>query len=253
MPKLDRSNYKPLYIQLNEAIKEYIRKNNMKPGSPLPSQNELVEEFGVSQVTVRQALQCLATEGLILKVQGKGTYVSEPKMKHNVDRILSLEEQFAEKNIIVKYELVEELLVYPTDMYYNELKLPAGSQAYRIRRLQKINDTVFGLEKCLFPAYVREYISSDDLNTKPIFSILGRHSDLAIKRIEYRVRSMIVLDIESEVMGLSPDSNVLVHRGVFFNRANEPVMSARVVYPADKIEIYHEVRSTEDRSYRFKG
>lgn len=76
---LDRNSGKPLYLQAADHIAQYITSNRMPPGRPLPTQNELVRQLGVSKITVRQALQQLAQKGLITSARGKGTFVGEQR------------------------------------------------------------------------------------------------------------------------------------------------------------------------------
>jgi GntR family transcriptional regulator len=77
---LDRSSFVPLYYQLQELLKEQIESGGWRPGDRLPSEPELARRYGVSRIVVRQALAILQDDGQILRVQGRGTFVSEPKL-----------------------------------------------------------------------------------------------------------------------------------------------------------------------------
>jgi GntR family transcriptional regulator len=77
---LDRSSFVPLYYQLQELLKERIESGGWNPGDRLPSESELARRYGVSRVVVRQALAILEDDGQILRVQGRGTFVAEPKL-----------------------------------------------------------------------------------------------------------------------------------------------------------------------------
>lgn len=68
---------KPIVDQIDEILRQRIYDDVYPPGSRLPSESDLLQEFGVSRATVRTALTRLATEGLILRKQGDGTYVNE--------------------------------------------------------------------------------------------------------------------------------------------------------------------------------
>jgi GntR family transcriptional regulator len=250
--KLNREDYKPLYAQLTEILLEYIREKNLQPGDPMPSQNELIEQYQVSQITVRQALQRLTTEGVIRKVQGKGTFVTEPKIRQEVDTLISLETRFAQEGIVIENTLLEALLVYPTQIYYRELRLPPGSQAFRVRRLKRIKGEVLGLETRLFPPNFRDTLSKEGLSNEGLIDILKKHPETEVHRIEYRTRAAAVLELEAEMLGVSPGSSVLVHHGVFYNQQNKPVMAGRIVYVADKLELSYEVRSRSDHDFRLR-
>src|ERR1044072_1204418 len=67
----------PLYYQVQHTISQRISRGEYAPGSQLPSETELSRELGVSRVTVREALRVLAQENLLVKTQGRGTFVSE--------------------------------------------------------------------------------------------------------------------------------------------------------------------------------
>src|SRR5206468_12257954 len=67
----------PLYYQVQHTIAQRISRGEYPPGSQLPSESELSRELGVSRVTVREALRVLAQENLLVKAQGRGTFVAE--------------------------------------------------------------------------------------------------------------------------------------------------------------------------------
>ncbi|MCD5408232.1 extracellular solute-binding protein [Candidatus Bipolaricaulota bacterium] len=75
--KLHKESTVPLYRQLKEILKEAIRRGEFRPGDRLPTEMELCETFGVSRITVRQALNELANEGFLYRQQGSGTFVND--------------------------------------------------------------------------------------------------------------------------------------------------------------------------------
>jgi GntR family transcriptional regulator len=77
---LDRRSSVPLYYQLQELVHQQIASGHFTVGDALPSEGELCRMFGVSRIVVRQALQVLEDDGEIVRRQGKGTFVAEPKV-----------------------------------------------------------------------------------------------------------------------------------------------------------------------------
>lgn len=77
---LVRSGFVPLYYQLQEILKEQIESGAWGPGDALPSEPELARRYGVSRVVVRQALAILEDDHQIVRVRGRGTFVTEPKV-----------------------------------------------------------------------------------------------------------------------------------------------------------------------------
>jgi len=80
---VDRIDAKPLYVQVQRALSERIHSGVWEPGRPLPNEFQLAAEFGVSQGTVRKALDALAAEHLVERHQGRGTFVA----RHTSDTV----------------------------------------------------------------------------------------------------------------------------------------------------------------------
>ena len=90
--KLRTQDAQPLYKQIVQAIQHSIQSGEYPEGSRLPSEQELSELFHVSRITVRTALKELADEELVIRRQGKGTYVGKKKFKRNLSLVTSFSE-----------------------------------------------------------------------------------------------------------------------------------------------------------------
>ena len=83
MLKVDRSSPLPLHYQLKQHLLEKIESGEWKPNDLIPSEQEMQTSFGLSRITVRQALSDLVYEGLLIRERGRGTFVAPPKMTHS--------------------------------------------------------------------------------------------------------------------------------------------------------------------------
>lgn len=82
--KIDKQSPIPIYYQIMEQLKAQIKSGELLPDMPLPSEREYAEQFGISRMTVRQALSNLVNEGFLYRLKGRGTFVSKPKWnKHS--------------------------------------------------------------------------------------------------------------------------------------------------------------------------
>lgn len=248
--EIDREDYKPLYIQLADSIVQYIKDNALKPGDPLPSQNELIDHYGVSQITIRQAMARLTTESVITRIQGKGTFVAETKIKEHIEGIQSLEDRMAEQGLIVSNQFAESQVVYPAKRIMQDLELVEGEQTFKIRRLKLVGGKLLGLESRHLPLNVSERFSQNELETVPFVNLLGKMEETRIVRISYHTRAATIYELEAEIMNVPADTPVLVQHGVFYARKGRPVMAGRITYLADKMEIQYEIRRRDD--HRFK-
>ncbi|MBW2309286.1 MAG: UTRA domain-containing protein [Deltaproteobacteria bacterium] len=143
-------------------------------------------------------------------------------------------------NTLIGYEIT-----YPTQIWLKDLTLPEGSKAFKIRRLKKIGEEVLGLETRIFPLEVAERFALEDLKSEPFIVLLRRNADTEVHRVVYRTRSSQLLEMEAEMMGIPEGSPALVRAGVHYNRTDQPMMTGRVTFPAEKVELHFEVRKDQ--------
>ena len=104
---LERSNPKPLYAQLEEIIREKIDRDEWKPHNAIPSENELSKIYGLSRMTARSVITQLAKEGLLYRVQGKGTFVSEPKITTKSPSYAGIREQLEQMGYEIETKVLD--------------------------------------------------------------------------------------------------------------------------------------------------
>src|SRR3990167_5902525 len=135
----------PLYVQIRDSLRQQILEGSYAVHARLPSENQLMQAYGVSRITIRQALRDLHNEGLVFSAQGKGTYVSKPKAVQNVQRLQGFGEAMAAQG----YEATARLLsiqqrkppkavvvaLLADDEVQHLLGLKAGEAILRVERL----------------------------------------------------------------------------------------------------------------------
>ena len=99
------ASFQPLYKQVYDLLVDRIANNHWKPSDPLPSEFALADELGVSQGTVRKALNQMVDEQLLTRRQGKGTYVAEHTQESSLFRFFRFKESGGE-NLIPETKLI---------------------------------------------------------------------------------------------------------------------------------------------------
>ena len=90
--KIDKDAPVPLYWQLAKLIKQQISSGAMKPGDRLPTEHWLAEQYGLSRVTVRKAIQYLIDSGVLVRNRGESPTIPLPHMSRQTNRLTSLSE-----------------------------------------------------------------------------------------------------------------------------------------------------------------
>src|SRR5947207_2870525 len=151
----DNNGSRPLYARVRERLIERIRSGEWKPGQLIANEFEIAAEFGVSQGTARKAIGDLAAEGLVVRRQGRGTFVVEHTPAHVLFRFFNL---FDEAGIAVTPDS-RSITVGPAPAGREERKalgLDEPARVIRITRIRTRNGSPFiaetiALPEALFP------------------------------------------------------------------------------------------------------
>ncbi|MFY0762432.1 GntR family transcriptional regulator [Metabacillus dongyingensis] len=110
---LNKYDVIPLYVQLNDKLREKILNGELKEGEALPSENQLMQEYSITRTTIRRAVDELVKEGLVEKEQGKGVFVRLRQTKQNLWNFqgftdLSLKKNQQPVTRVLKKEIITE-------------------------------------------------------------------------------------------------------------------------------------------------
>lgn len=108
---LERNQSIPLYEQLKNIIESNINNGKLKANAQIPSERELGEKYKVSRITVRQAIALAEKEGLVRRVHGVGTFVSDPKIKQELNKINNFQTTVEQLGLIASTEILLSRLI----------------------------------------------------------------------------------------------------------------------------------------------
>ena len=181
----------PLHTQIQEALRLRILDGTYKVHQQLPSESELMASFGVSRITVRQALGTLQKEGLIFKIPGKGSFVAKPKAFQDVTRL----QGFGEAMNPLGYETCSRLLglrrVPATPVVAERLGLVGREEVVEIRRLRYLNREPISLDVSYFPLEVAERLMRENLTARDIFLILENECGYRLGEAELTIEAAL--------------------------------------------------------------
>ena len=150
-PTLDRQSVVPLYFQIRQSLLDRIRSEELKPGDAVPSEQTISAQFGVSRMTVRQALKSLADLGVIYSRRGKGTFVAGHKLEKSFRQVLSFTEEMAARGSSASSRVLK-FRVEPADESASDaLGIPIGEKLFSLRRLRLADSIPMGIEWSRIP------------------------------------------------------------------------------------------------------
>jgi GntR family transcriptional regulator len=147
---LNRNGHVPLYYQLKTLLMSMI--SDMNPDEQLPSEPELAKRFDISRGTVKQAIMDLVHEGVLYRIQGKGTFVAQPKIKRSTERLPTFTDDIKRIGVEPKNKLLMFTNDVAPDYICKRLGLSPGDKVFMYQRLVLAQDQPFAV----VTSYLRE-------------------------------------------------------------------------------------------------
>jgi GntR family transcriptional regulator len=222
----------PRYLEIADYLRRLIAAS--RPGDRLPSEAELCERFGVSRMTVRQAVQLLANERLLVRRRGEGTFTAPRVVARLLGSPLSFTESMRRRGLRASSRMLHSGWIDPSPEDRAALHLPVGSRAIVVERLRLADDQPMAIERVVAPptcaGILEEDLAGGSLHDA--FERLGRIPTRAQARVSARPAS----DIERRLLGLDPDGVVLSERRTIDDQDGVPIEHTETLYVAERYE-----------------
>jgi GntR family transcriptional regulator len=240
----------PKYLRIYTELRDRITGGQWPAGAALPSQRELADEFGVSMMTLRQALQLLADEGLVGTRHGLGTYVA-PRFAHDLGHLRSFASDLAAQGAEVTTRLLDAAALAPPGPVGARLGGPA--EVLRLRRLRLVGGRPVILQTSYLPVPLPGGIDPRDLagsadRGRPgdggdpgLYTLLANRG-LAVARVTETITPTVLGAADARDLGRPAGSPALLSHRISFTAAGDPVIDDHAVLPGDSVAI------TADRS-----
>lgn len=208
-PTFEPNSPIPLYQQIKAALRSGILDGQYPPHSRMPSESELQGMFDVSRITIRQALGDLQKEGLIFKVHGKGSFVSQPKAVQNITSLQGFAEAMSgEGHEIVNRVLSFDFVAADTEVATN-LELEVGTTVAQIHRVRFLNREPTAYEITFLPESLGKKLLRADLVTRDIFLILENDCGITLGSADLSINAIPARPPVSRVLEIKRDAPVL--------------------------------------------
>ena len=231
-----------LHAQLRDALRARILDGELAPGAKLPSESELTAEHGVSRITVRQALAALQTEGLIVKLHGKGAFVSHPRAAQSLNRLQGLNEAMALEQHAVSSKRLAWREVKPSAAVARQLQLPAGETVYHLQTLRYLDREPLSLNSSYLPRFLGERLARVDFSQRDLIDVFEREGGLEIGEAQLEIGAGRAKPQEAKLLQLEPGAPVLQVERLLHLAGGGPVHVETAVYRADTFRYKLNVR-----------
>jgi GntR family transcriptional regulator len=228
---LSRDSAIPLYQQIKQILLRDIESGVLEPHSRLPSERKLVEQTGVSRITVRQALSELVQEGYLYTQPAKGFFVAEQPQPYELNVLLSFSSVALERGLTPGSKVLEASIIPASQALARQLLVPLGAEVVSLARLRLINDVPVRVEQVWLPHDRCPGILQHDLS-KSLYAVLSGEYGLVLKHADTTIRARLASAQEREWLDLAdPDAVVTVDQLTYGQDGRPVELSLMVIHP----------------------
>jgi GntR family transcriptional regulator len=223
--------FSPLYQQIKGLLTRSLGQGEWKAGEALPAEPELAQRFKVSQGTVRKALDALTADGLLVRRQGKGTFVATHAEAQVQYRFLRLMPDQGPREAMQRRFLEFRRLRAPADIA-RALDLKVGDGVLQLRRLLLSGDVPVVLDDIWLGARLFKGLTAERLQgyRGPMYGLFEAEFGVQMIRAEEKIRAVAAAEDDAAVLGVAPATPLLLVERRSYTYADRPVELRRGLY-----------------------
>ena len=225
----------PLYLQVSEWIRGNIYKGDLTTGDRVPSENQIMDMLGVSRGTVKKAVTMLVNEGLLVQVQGKGTFVKSENISYSLgEGLLSFAESLESQHLHYETEVIESRRDVASKLVASKLGIEVGAPILYLKRVRSVEgEKVMLIENRINIAHCPG-IEDIDFNKNNLFPTVERLSGKKISSSESRYAAKIIGADRGHYLEVHEDAPVLHLEQIVYFENNIPLEFGNVWLKSDK-------------------
>lgn len=242
MAGLDRTSPIPLYYQLEQALLQSIRSGEIGRGDALPCEKELEEQYGVSQITVRRALQDMATEGYISRQPGRGTFVLEPKIQLRSEKLGHLPSYLADRGLQYTARVLQQQTIAATEEVAERLGVKEGHRVLFVQKIVCTDGEPLAVTEGYYHLGEDYSFSTQELESDTLHGILERKYGITLHHAERTIGATGATEDEALMLHVEPNAPLLSVDLFAYDRADRCVSYVRALYRGDRYKYHHTIK-----------
>lgn len=229
-----RSPREPKYYTVKQHLLEATE--SLPPGSPVPTERVLAAELGTSRTTVRQALFELVAEGRLVRRQGSGTYVAEPKMTWPL-QLSSFTEQASANGLTASNQILSAVRSHAEDGVAERLGIDVGAAAFRIERLRLADERPIAVEVSYLSAARFPRLTRHLRRGSSLYAVMHEHYGVVPVRAEESISTTPATPREAALLDTDTGAPMLVLGRHSFDETGAPVEWVTSWYRGDRVTL----------------
>ncbi len=230
---------RPVHISIRDDLRTRLDTGEWGPGQRLPSETELAARYGVARMTIRQAVGALASEGVVVRRQGLGTFAADGRPTRTTDLLLSFTEEMHSQGRDVQTKLINAAIEQPPADAREALQLGESAAAVTVRRVRLVDGCPIVVQNSWLPYAHFAGLDADPLLNGSLYAMLEARYGVRIVRAKQAVTAAAAGEADASALDLKPDEPVLRIARTTYDSSNlvvEYAISAmRPGYPMETV------------------
>jgi GntR family transcriptional regulator len=229
--KLDHKSAVPFYVQIEQQLRKLILTPEYKKGKMLPNEIDLSKQLGVSRGTLRQAINKLVFEGLLVRKKGVGTMAADVPIATKAHNWLSFSQEMKALGIEVKNYELAITWVKPTEELCSFFNINKDTNILKLERLRGNTERPF----VYFVSYFnpRLGMTGDEDFSRPLYEVLEKNYDTIVKLSKEEISTMAAGSILSKKLKIHVGDPVLKRKRFVYSIDHQPVEWNEGYYRSD--------------------
>lgn len=225
---------KPLYRQVEADIKSKIVSKVYVAGEKMPTENELSEQYNVSKITIRKAIQNLSDEGYVKKVQGKGTFITYKKEKVYLNKPRGFKETLSSKGHSSKNDIIQASFLNADGDISEKLSIPLNTKVVYLERLVWEDNEPMAIDKIYiedekFPGFITKL--SKDLS---FYTILEKDYNIQPKRAVLEIDGIIAQNQHADLLKCNIGDPLFSINKISYDFEDKPIHYSSTIVRCDR-------------------
>lgn len=237
-----KHSHLPLYQQLKAVIEDRITTGEWLPGAQVPSERELCEQFGISRITVRQALAELVADGRLNRTQGRGTFVAYPRIEQRLSGLTSFTQDMQVRGKHPASQVLRAECLPAQPHVVRALKIKLSDRLVVLKRLRLADGEPVAVETAYLPDERLHGLLGDDLARRSLYDLLNKKYHIQPTRAEQQLEATACPAAEAKLLGVRKGAPALhIHRTTY-DQDGRPFELVESYYRGDKYTFFAELR-----------
>ncbi len=241
MKPIDRDSPIPAYYQIAVDVRERIQRQEWTTGAQIPPESELAKLYGVSRVTMRQALAELVKDGILVRQRGSGTFVSQRPLPlvHDLSLPIALSGRLRQMGFNQTSKTLQATTFSkPLAQVCSYLQIGEADPVGYIKRLMFFNEQPTMIDRCWFAENLCPGMAEQPLVDDSVSKTLAQRYGLAPVRSEMSLEVVRAEDKDAALLNTFDDTPMILLTTVFYLEDNRPLEYSVTTWLGDRVRFY---------------